>query len=302
MKVKDLNYIYIKDRKRVEMIFASEDLDIYVPHHVHFGALIKAIMKQIRFQIRWHKLSYKEYKVQNNINLPPKVRHEADEPRDFHLAIRASQFNLRGEDKPLEKCLIYQNEIVSALNEKGLTHCDQNILYEFRRQLIKNKIQEDYTYFNCTNIAFDLMKPKRYKDNDHCIRMIKELDEAKQFVSLDTFDYINAVDFSITLDDLQWGLRNLKIPLLQLKDCKFNTLLIEALLNHNDDSEFVLHYMEKIYEKYELPNKLRKLLPKSFYNTEFSCSHMCFNVQGFDTRLMMYDIGWFFSRFRFQDL
>jgi len=59
-----------------------------------------------------------------------------------------------------------------------------------------------------------------------------------------------------------------------MKDFKLSSLIIEALLNHEDDSEFILKYQEKIYEKYSLPNKLRKLLPKSFYNSKVSASHV----------------------------
>jgi len=198
MKVRDFNYILVKSRKNIELIFSSEDLDVYIPNHLHFGAIIKAIMKQINFQIRWHKISWKEYKVLNRIKLPPRVKQETPTTRDFRLVIRTSEFNLRGEDKAMSKCLIYQNEIVSALNEKGLTHCNPNILYEFRKQLIKNKFHEDYTYVSYTNFMFDFIKPKKYKDRAYCINMIKELDEAKEHVTIDLFDYINAVDFSIS--------------------------------------------------------------------------------------------------------
>lgn len=92
VKVRDLNYIYNKDRKKVEMIFSSDYLDIYVPNHLHFGALIRALIKQIRFQIRWHKLSYKQYKEQNRIKLPPKPGKESDPARDFQLFIRTDEF------------------------------------------------------------------------------------------------------------------------------------------------------------------------------------------------------------------
>lgn len=93
--------------------------------------------------------------------------------------------------------MVYQNEIVSSLNEKGLTHCDLSILYEFRKQLIRNKVQDEYTYIKCKNLAFELSKPKRYKDNNYCLKMIRELDEARQYVTPDTFDTISAVDFVI---------------------------------------------------------------------------------------------------------
>ena len=123
------------------------------------------------------------------------------------------------------------------------------------------------------------------------IAMIRELDEAKEHVDLDTFDFIKAVNFSITFDDGQWGFRNLKIPFLQVKNFKFSTLLIEALLNHDENSEFILKYEEKIYEKYWLPNKLRKLFPKTFYSTSITSSHLWINVQGFDT-LFYYVWSW----------
>lgn len=144
LKVTDFHYIMNKTKKKFELIFTGDNLGIYIPNHLHFGAIIKAIIKQIRFQIRWHKIAYKEYKMQNRVILPPKPQTNKNEPREFRLVIRAETVNLRGEDKSITKCLIYHNEVVSALTEKGLTKCNPHILHSFRKQLIKNRIQEDY--------------------------------------------------------------------------------------------------------------------------------------------------------------
>jgi hypothetical protein len=46
------------------------------------------------------------------------------------MVFKVNEAHLRGEDKPLEKCLIYQNEIVSSLAEKGLNFCSTDILYK----------------------------------------------------------------------------------------------------------------------------------------------------------------------------
>ena len=291
-----------KTKKKFELIFTGDNLGIYIPNHLHFGAIIKAIMKQIRFQIRWHKIAYKEYKMQNRVILPPKPQTNKNEPREFRLVIRAETVNLRGEDKSITKCLIYHNEVVSALTEKGLTKCNPHILHSFRKQLIKNKIQEDYVWVSGTNVMFDLTVPKKYYDRNYWIAMIKELDEAKEHINIDTFDFIKAINMTITSDDAQWKFRNLKQPLVQIKNFKLSCLLIEALLNHDENSEFILKYEEKIYEKYCLPNKLRKLYPKTFYNAEISWSHMCMNIQGFDTLFILYDLGWLIKRFFFADL
>lgn len=132
--------------------------------------------------------------------------------------------------------------------------------------------------------------------------MIKELDEAHRYVTLDTFNYIKAINMVFSFDDLQIGFRNLKVPLIQVGDCKLSTLFIEALLNHDDDSEFILKYQEKVFERYSLPSKLRKLVPKNFYDSQITTSHFRVNIQGHDTLLMMYDLGWFFSRWKFADL
>ena len=302
LKVTNFNYIMNKTKKKFELIFNGDDLKIYIPNHLHFGAIIKALMKQIKFQIRWHKIAYKEYKLQNRVVLPPKPVSTKGEQRDFRLVIRAESLDLRGEDKDITKWLIYHNEIVSALSEKGLTKCNPQILHNFRKQLIRNKIQDNYTYIVGENVMLDITVPRKYNNKDECIKMIKMLDEARDYVKANIFDYIKAINFSISFDDGQWGFRNLKIPLLQIKDFNLSALLVEGLLNHDENSEFILKYEEKIYEKYWLPNKLRKLFPKSYYNTDISCSHMCINIQGFDTLLTMYDIGWFFKRFTFVDL
>lgn len=197
IKARDLSYMMIKGRKNMDLIFNSGELDAYLPNHLHFGALIKAMMKQIKFQIRWHKISYKEYKDLNRIKLPPRAAQEQTLPRDFRLVIKTSELSVRGEDQAMAKCLIYQNEIVSALNEKELTHCNPEILFLFRRQLIKNKLQEDYTSISATNFRFELTKPRKYHDKAYCLSMIKELDEAKHQVNPELFDYINAIDFSV---------------------------------------------------------------------------------------------------------
>ena len=93
--------------------------------------------------------------------------------------------------------MVNQNKIVRTLNEKGLTHCDLGILYEFRKQRIKNKVQNEYTYIKRTNLVFELRKPKKSKDNNYCLKMIHELDEARQFVKPDTFESNNAIDFVV---------------------------------------------------------------------------------------------------------
>ena len=126
--------------------------------------------------------------------------------------------------------------------------------------------------------------------------MIRELDEAHEHVFRDTFDYIRAMDMLLKFDEFQIGFRNLKEPLIQICDFELDTLFIEGLLNHDEDSEFILKYKEMVFERYSLPSKLRKLLPKNFYNASITTSHFRVNVQGFDTLLMMYDLYWFFSR------
>ena len=132
--------------------------------------------------------------------------------------------------------------------------------------------------------------------------MIKELDEAHEYVSMDTFDYITARNMILSLDDLQVGFRNLKVPFIQMSNFKLSTLFIDGYLNHDDDSEFIIMYDEKIFKKYSLRSKLRKLMPKNFYDAQISTSHFRVNVQGQDTLLMMYDLGWFFNRWQFADL
>jgi len=92
-----------KSKKSFDLFFSATDLDMYVPNHVHYGALIKALIKQIQFQIRWHKLSYKDYKIQNRIKLPQKPPKEKAEPRDFNMSFRINNFNMTGEDKPVSK-------------------------------------------------------------------------------------------------------------------------------------------------------------------------------------------------------
>lgn len=144
LTLRELNYQMIKTKRTVDLYFSSTDCDIYVPNHVHYGALIKALVKQIKFQIRWFKLSYKDYKIQNRIKLPEKEPKEKIEPRDFNLRFNIDNFICLGEDKPFSKCLIYQNEIISALKAKDLYHCDERILFHTRRKLKQNRIQEHY--------------------------------------------------------------------------------------------------------------------------------------------------------------
>lgn len=151
VRVRELNYLMTKNKKKLDLYFGCSDLYIYVPNHLHFGAIIKALMKQIKFQIRWHKISYKEYKVHNRIKLPPKQVGEKADPRDFNLILDIQDFGMDGEDKPVSKFLLYQNEIISALEEKGLTKCDNKILYQYRKLMIKKKVQENYTMF-CKSI------------------------------------------------------------------------------------------------------------------------------------------------------
>jgi hypothetical protein len=51
---------------------------------------------------------------------------------------------MTGEDKPLSKCLIYQTELISALKDKGLYYCDDNIMFQSRKSLKSHKLQEHY--------------------------------------------------------------------------------------------------------------------------------------------------------------
>lgn len=153
-----------------------------------------------------------------------------------------------------------------------------------------------------TNMKFEYQVPKKYKDKKYCIRLIKELDEAHENVKIDTFDHIRAMNIKLDLDNFQVGFRNLKEPLIQISDFRLTTKFIEAHLNHNEDSEFILMYDEKVFERFSLKSKLRKLHPKNFYDAKISTSHFRVNVQGQDTLLMMFDVGWFFSRWEFADL
>lgn len=52
--------------------------------------------------------------------------------------------------------------------------------------------------------------------------MIKELDEAKEHVTSETFDFIKAVNMTISADDAQWKFRNFKLPLAQVKNFKLS--------------------------------------------------------------------------------
>jgi len=151
LRVTDLSYVMRKNKDKLDLFFSSTDLHIYCPNHLHYGAIIKALMKQIKFQIRWHKVAYKEYKVLNRIRLPPKAIAPKSEKKDFNMTFRIQNFSMMGEDKDVTKCLVYQNEIVSMLKEKGLTKCHPKILFDSRRELIKNELQENYTSFRKLN-------------------------------------------------------------------------------------------------------------------------------------------------------
>ncbi|CAI2377772.1 unnamed protein product [Moneuplotes crassus] len=303
LTVKDFHYLFVMNKKSLGLWFSCTDCDMYVPNHVHYGALIKALIKQIKFQIRWHKLSYKDYKIRNRIKLPEKPPKEKTAPRDFSLSINIKEtFRCIGEDKPVSKCLIYQNEIITALKERNLFYCDKRILHETRRKLKTKRVQEHYIQIMATNFKFEYQSPKKYKDKRYCVKLIKELDEAHEYVTMDTFDYINAMNIKLEMDDFQVGLRNLKEPLVQISGLRLSTKFIEALLNHDDDSEFILMYDEMVFERYSQRTKLRRLLPKNFYDAQISTSHFRVNVQGHDTLLMMYDLSWFFNRWQFADL
>jgi hypothetical protein len=147
LSVTNLQYVMIKNKDKLDLLFICKDLDMYCPNHLHYGAIILALIKQIKFQIRWHKASYKEYKVMNRVCLPPKPRSKHADKRSFNMSFDISSFTMKGEDKAFSKVLIYQEEIVSAMKLKGLNKCIPKDLYSLRNNLKNKNLQENYLIF-----------------------------------------------------------------------------------------------------------------------------------------------------------
>jgi len=94
----------------------------------------------------------------------------------------------------------------------------------------------------------------------------------------------------------------LKQPLVCMKSFDLRTLLISAEPKLPDKSEFWLHYMQTVFNKYTFPQRLNRLGAKSFYDAIFKIDRLTINVQGFDTIYIIWDLGWFLEKFAYVDL
>lgn len=218
------------------------------------------------------------------------------------MVFKVNEAHLRGEDKPLEKCLIYQNEIVSSLAEKGLNFCSTDILYKLWRKLIQEKIQEDYTYASAKNLIVEWGTPFLYKERSNLLEIMKILDEAYDAVQNDIFGGIFGMTLKVKMEKFQIGFWNLKQPLIQMKLFDLRTLLIAAEPKLPESSEFYLHYMLTLFQKYKIPSRLNRLGSKSFYDASIKIDWLIFNLQGFDTFYIFWDLGWFLEKFSYVDL
>lgn len=51
--VKKFSYMMDLDYNKFDLVFDGESLELYLPNHFHFGAIIKSITKQIMFYMKW---------------------------------------------------------------------------------------------------------------------------------------------------------------------------------------------------------------------------------------------------------
>ena len=123
--------------------------------------------------------------------------------------------------------------------------------------------------------------PDRFNDPSNCLKFIRLLDEAHQFVQPKIFEQFDALMFRVSLEYFACHARSIFKPVVELWNGEFKSEIVKADLNSalNPDL-FQTDAVNCIFNRFPLPFVFNKLPNRFYYMGQLEIQRLNVSIQG----------------------
>ena len=113
------------------------------------------------------------------------------------------------------------------------------------------------------NLLLQFEIPKRFRNKEYTLDVIKSLDEGRDYIQPDTFKSFKPGIYTVNIDYLYAMARNMLRPIIELWKLSWKSTFIVAEVNPNKNPGlFTMHMRNKIFQRFEMRKHWNTLLSK----------------------------------------
>jgi hypothetical protein len=129
------------------------------------------------------------------------------------------------------------------------------------------------------NLLLQFEIPKRFRNTQYTLDVVKSLDEGRQYIKEDTFKGFKPGVHTFKIDYLYMMARNMQRPIIELWKLNWNQIFIVAEVNPIFNMElFTTTLKNKIFQRFEMPKLFNKLLSKQYYDSSIDIYKLRVNI------------------------
>ena len=195
------------------------------------------------------------------------------------------------EENKLKKVFVDKSEAIEIMTQRRYFRVKQKPFKKFWDRLQKNNLNDKYVYLSGRNLMMQFELPKRFKNREYTLDVIKSLDEGRNFITSNTFKSFSPGIHTIKIDYLYLMARNMQRPLFELWGLNWKQTFIAAQINPIQNMELFTCYLKnKIFQRFEMPVLFNRLLSKQYYDANIDIQKLRVNIQGQQSLLFFNDV------------
>ena len=271
--------IVSESHRSTRVKLSSKDLRVRIPSGFLMGGAVYETRKHIEFLIQWFKEHYRDYKRKCNLRSfsgQANGRHEnsphvgsANVP-DFEFTLSCQLLQLTAEERKLALLYVWRNEILGELENRDIFNCASRVLLALLKKLKDDTNLDRLVELEFEELEYEVVVPRELRDKDNCFQEVKRLDEAAGLIKPEMFEKISASRNRMRSSSMKVSCRNLKVPVMEVRDLDFGFLLLHADPSRRDDSPFALNIRENVFGTHFLIKRAHRLDVKLMYDATMS--------------------------------
>ena len=240
----------------------------------------------------------------SDLELMGRQQSEKKEAKGLLISITVKEPEFSIEENKLKKVFVDKSEAIEIMQQRRCFRVRQVQFSKFWDKVQRSGLNDKYVVVRGKSLLLQFEIPKKFRNRDAVIDVIKSLDEGRSFIGPETFKALKPGIHTFKIDYLYAMGRNMQKPIIELWKLNWKQTFVVAEVNPAKNmSLFTTYLKNKIFQRFEMSKFFNKLLSKHYYDSTINIHKLRVNIQGQQSLLFFNDVyQQIISRFVWEDI
>lgn len=237
-----------------------------LPDKYHFTAVIYEMQKQYYHGREWFKVKkeqrleelnfhFKRWKTsddsfcQNDLEKMAQQKMQAEHEQNstassLKISIKAKDITFTVQENNLKKIFVDKSEVIDIMKEKRNFRVKQQPFSQLWHQIQQLNLNDKYMAVRGKKFLMQFDLPRRFKNKQHIMDVIKSLDEGREYIDTNTFKSFKPGVHTFKLDYGCLMARNMQKPIVELWRLHWTQTFIAAEVSPILNEKLFTTYMK----------------------------------------------------------